>query len=141
MTGKYNDIIHLPHHVSKKHPQMSLIDRAAQFSPFAALTGYDGAIKETARVTDDRVELDQYMKEELSYKLQIIEEKLEDHPEISITYFQADSKKNGGTYVTSNSIVKKIDQYKGLLLMIDGTVIPIDEIISIDGVLLDHENQ
>ncbi|NLB32364.1 MAG: hypothetical protein GX818_01165 [Tissierellia bacterium] len=133
MTEKYHDIINLPHHVSKTHPHMKIIDRAAQFSPFAALTGYDAAVKETARLTDKRVELDEYMKDAISHKLQIIEDCLEDHPEIAITYFQPDMKKNGGVYVTAISAAKKIEKYERVVLMTDGTAIPIDEIISIDG--------
>ena len=133
MTGKYDDIIHLPHHVSKTRPRMISIGRAAQFSPFAALTGYDTAVKETARLTDERVELDEYMKDALSHKLQIIEERLEEYPEITITYFQPDAKKNGGAYVTANNTVKKVEKYERVVIMTDGTVIPIDEIISIDG--------
>lgn len=133
MTGKYDDIINLPRHVSKKHPPMPAIDRAAQFSPFAALTGYDAAIKEKGRLTDRRVELDEYMKDAISYKLQIIEERLGEHPEIAITYFQPDTKKSGGAYITAISSVKKIDKYERLVFMTDGTVISIDGIISIDG--------
>ena len=133
MTEKYDDIIHLPHHVSKTRPRMISIGRAAQFSPFAALTGYDTAVKETARLTDERVELDEYMKDDLSHKLQIIEERLEEHNEIAITYFQPDAKKNGGAYVTANNTVKKVEKYERVVIMTDGTVIPIDEIISIDG--------
>ena len=133
MTEKYDDIINLPHHVSKTRPHMKIIGRAAQFSPFAALTGYDAAVKETARLTDKRVELDEYMKDAISHKLQIIEERLEEHPEIAITYFQPDVKKNGGSYVTAISTTKNIDKYERLVVMTDGTIIPIDEIISIDG--------
>ncbi len=133
MTGKYDDIINLPRHVSKKHPPMPAIDRAAQFSPFAALTGYDAAIKEKGRLTDRRVELDEYMKDAISYKLQIIEERLGEHPEIAISYFQPDTKKSGGVYLTAFSSVKKIDKYERLVFMTDGTVISIDGIISIDG--------
>jgi hypothetical protein len=133
MTKTYDDIIHLPHHVSTTHPHMAAIDRAAQFSPFAALTGYDAAIKETARLTDERVELDEYMKDSLSDRLQIIADRLKEYPEIAITYFQPDTKKNGGAYVTAISAAKKIDQYERVVIMTDGTVIPIDEIISIDG--------
>lgn len=137
MTEKYDDIIHLPHHVSKTRPRMKISDRAAQFSPFAALTGYDGAVKETARLTDDRVELDEYMKDALSHRLQIIEDRLEEYPEIEITYFQPDPKKNGGAYVTAISTVKKIDKYERAVVMTDGTVISIDEIISIDGLIFE----
>jgi len=133
MTGKYDDIINLPRHVSKTRPHMKVINRAAQFSPFAALTGYDAAVKETARLTDERVELDEYMKDALSHRLQIIEDQLEEHPEIAITYFQPDVKKNGGAYVTAISAARKIEKYERVVVMTDGTVIPIDEIISIDG--------
>lgn len=133
MKEKYNDIIHGPRHVSKIRSPMARIARAAQFSPFAALTGYDTAVKETARLTDERIELDQYIKEAISRKLQILEERLEEGPEIEITYFQPDGKKSGGSYNTAIGTVKKIDQYKHLVLMTNGTEIPIDEIISIDG--------
>lgn len=133
MTETYNDIIDLPHHVSTKHPHMTAIDRAAQFSPFAALTGYDSAIKETARLTDERVELDESTKDALSDRLQIITDRIKEHPEVAITYFQPDAKKNGGTYITAVGSVKKIDEYERVAVVSDGTVIPIDEIISIDG--------
>ncbi len=133
MTKAYDDIIHLPHHVSTTHPHMAAIDRAAQFSPFAALTGYDTAIKETARLTDERVELDESMKNSLSDKLQIIADKIKEYPEIAVTYFQPDAKKKGGTYVTAISAAKRIDEYKRVVVMADDIVIPIDEIISIDG--------
>lgn len=132
MKGKYDDIIHLPRHISKKHPPMATTDRAAQFAPFAALTSHDAAVKETARLTDERVELDEYMKDSLSHKLQVIEERLEDYPEIEITYFQPDEKKDGGRYVSVIARVNKIDRYKRVVIMVDGTVIPIDEIITID---------
>ena len=133
MTRTYDDIINLPHHVSTTRPHMTAIDRAAQFSPFAALTGYDAAIKESARLTDERVKLDEYMKGALSDKLQIIADRIKEYPEIAITYFQPDPKKNGGAYVTAISTVKKIDEYERVVVMTDGTAIPIDEIISIDG--------
>ncbi len=133
MTGAYDDIINLPHHISTTHPHMAAIDRASQFSPFAALTGYDAAIKEAARLTDERIELDEYMKDALRDRLKIICDHVKEHPEIAITYFQPDAKKNGGTYVTSISTVKKIDEYKRVVVMADGTTVPIDEIISIDG--------
>lgn len=133
MTRTYDDIINLPHHVSTTRPHMTDIDRAAQFSPFAALTGHDAAIKETARLTDERVKLDEYMKDALSDRLQIIAVRIKEHPEIAITYFQPDAKKNGGAYVTAISAAKKIDKYERVVVMTDGTAIPIDEIISIDG--------
>ena len=133
MTKTYDDIINLSHHVSATRPPMSAIDRTAQFSLFAALTGYDSAIKETARLTDERIQLDEYAKNALSDRLQIIADRIKEHPEVAITYFQPDAKKNGGTYVTAVSSAKKIDEYERIVVMTDGTVIPIDEIVSIDG--------
>ena len=133
MTSAYDDIINLPHHVSAKRPHMTAIDRAAQFSPFAALTGYGAAIKETARLTDERVEIDEYIKGSVSDKLQIIADRIKESPEIVITYFQPDVKKNGGAYVTAISTAKKIDEYDRVVVMSDGTAIPINEIISIEG--------
>lgn len=133
MTGAYDDILHLPHHVSAAHPPMAAIDRAAQFLPFAALTGYDGAIKETARLTDERVELDDSARDALSGRLQIIADRMKEHPEIAITYFQPDAKKSGGAYVTAGGEVKKIDEYERAVVMADGTVIPMDEIICLEG--------
>ena len=138
MTREYDDIIHLPHHVSTKRPHMAAINRAAQFSPFAALTGHDAAIKETARRTDERVELDEYMRETLNQKLQIIADQLKEHPEITITYFQPDDKKDGGAYVTATGIAKKIDEYERLVVMTDGRAISIAEIISIKGQIFDY---
>lgn len=133
MTREYDDIINLPHHVSATHPHMTAINRAAQFSPFAALTGYDAAIKETARLTDERVELDQYTKDTLNYRLQILADWIKEHPEIAITYFQPDANKNGGAYVTTTGIAKKIAIYEQVVVMTDGTTIPFEEIISIEG--------
>lgn len=133
MTKKYDDIIDLPHHVSKTRPQMAVIDRAAQFSPFAALTGHNAAIEETARLTEERVELDEYIKEALNAKLQIIADQLKEYPEIAITYFKPDEKKNGGAYITANGTVKKIDEYERVVIMTDEIKIPIDEIIGIEG--------
>lgn len=133
MTNKYDDIINLPRHVSKKRPPMAIKDRAAQFSPFAALNGHDSAVKETARLTEKRVELDEYMKNDLSNRLQIIADRLKEHHEISITYFQPDGKKDGGAYGTDIGTVEKIDEYERLVLMTKGREIPIDDIISING--------
>lgn len=133
MTRKYDDIINLPHHVSTTRPHMTAIDRAAQFSPFAALTGYDAAVKETGRLTDERVKLDEYMKDALNDRLKIIADRIKEHPEIAITYFQPDAKKNGGAYVTAIGTAKKIEEYERVVVMTNGTAIPIDEIISIDG--------
>lgn len=133
MTNKYDDIINLPHHVSTKHPRMSNLNRAAQFAPFAALSGHDAAVKETARLTNERLELDEYMKDILSNKLQLIADQLTEQPEVVITYFQPDQKKDGGAYVTAAGTVKKIDSYNRIVIMTDGTEIPIEEIINIEG--------
>ncbi len=137
MTSAYDDIIHLPHPVSTKHPRMKAIDRAAQFSPFAALVGHGAAIKETARLTDTRIELDESVKDELSRRLQIIAECVKENPEVEIIYFQPDDKKAGGAYITAFNAVRKIDGYKRVVIMNDGMTVPIDEIISIDGQIFD----
>ncbi len=137
MTGEYDDIINLPRPISKTHPPMSAMDRAAQFSPFAALTGYDAAIKETARLTDEKIELDEYAKDALNERLQILAPRIKEHPEIAITYFQPDAKKNGGAYVTAIGTVKKIDEYERFVVMTDGTAIFIEDIIRIDGQIFD----
>ena len=132
---QYDDIINLPHHTSPTRPRMSAIDRAAQFSPFAALTGYDAAVKETARLTEERIELDEYAKADLDAKLQMIHDNFADKPEISITYFIPDERKAGGAYVTVTGTIKKIDTYEQNLIMTEGPIIPINEIIQIDGEL------
>lgn len=132
---KYDAIINLPHHTSTKHPRMSMLNRAAQFSPFAALTGYDAAVKETARLTDQRVELDEYQKAALDVRLQIVQEHLKERPEISLTYFQPDERKAGGAYLTITGAVKKIDAYESCIIMMDRTIIPICEIVGIEGEL------
>lgn len=133
MTKSYDDIINLPRHESKTRPRMSAINRAAQFAPFAAITGHDAAVKETARLTDKRLVLDEYEKERLNDKLHIIAERLEDRPEVSISYFQPDARKAGGAYVTTTGHVKKIDKYRRIIAMSEGITIPIEEVLEIDG--------
>lgn len=128
---KYDDIIDMPHHVSSVHAHMSITDRAAQFSPFAALTGYDEAVKETARLTEQRIELDEYEKEEIGSKLQYIKSVMPDSPEITITHFEKDLLKDGGSYVMSEGHVKKIDEYENTIVMMNGKKIYIDDIIEI----------
>ncbi len=132
MTDKYGDIINLPRHISKKRPPMPIKNRAAQFSPFAALTGHDSAVRETARITEKRVELDHYMKKELNHKLQILMKKIKEEPEVKITYFLPDDKKDGGVYLTTTGRIKKIDEYKREILMKNGVLVPIDEIIKVE---------
>lgn len=130
MNGRYDDIINLPHPVSQRHPQMPLADRAAQFSPFAALTGLDAALQETARLTDQRITLDEYEQAELDKTLQALREAAPQHPAVEITYFQPDARKAGGQYVTSVGHVKRIAEYEQQLILTDGTSIPLAEIIA-----------
>lgn len=130
---KYDDIIMLPHHVSVNRPHMSLHDRAAQFSPFAALTGYGDAVKETARLTDSRVELDENSKAFLDERLRLLQEQINNHPRITVTYFQPDQKKTGGAYVEAAGDIKKIEIYERVIVLCDGKRIPIDEVIRIEG--------
>lgn len=132
MSNKYDDIINLPHHISKKHPQMTLEARAAQFAPFAALTGYDDEVKETARLTNRRIELDDEAKSILDNKIQIILEQISQRPTVSITYFIPDTRKAGGEYVTITGIIKKVDGYNQVIVLENRTEVPISEIIDID---------
>lgn len=130
-SDKYDDIINLPHHESKKHPRMSLEARSAQFAPFAALTGYDEAIRETARQTDKRIEINEELKRNLNEKLQLIKKEIHTKPKIIVTYFVPDSKKEGGKYVTVTGNVIKIDEYKKKMILENNIEIPISEIIDI----------
>lgn len=132
MTNPYEDIINLPHHTSAVRPGMSIRDRAAQFSPFAALTGYNSAIAETARITDKKIELDEYSKADLNEKLCMIQEQIDEQPEVTITYFRPDHRKSGGAYVTAAGFVKKINTYERTLVMQDDTIILIEDILEID---------
>ena len=125
-NNSYEDIINLPHPVSKNHPQMPLRDRAAQFAPFAALTGHDAAIKETARL-----ELSEEVIAQLNEKINIIRNNIGIEQNVSITYFIPDEKKAGGSYVTYSGIVKKVDEYEHTMIMTDQTVIPIEQISDI----------
>ncbi len=133
MNEKYNDIINLPHYQSKKRPHMSLHDRAAQFSPFAALTGHDEAIKETARLTDEKAELSEAEKTILNEKFNFIFEHIYDQPEITVTYFIPDLLKSGGRYADFTGCVKKYDYYNRVLHFTDNTEIKIDNILEIEG--------
>ena len=135
MNRKYNEIMGLPHHVSKTRPQMPMSDRAAQFAPFAALTGYDAAIKETGRLTDERIELDVEALSALDMKYQLLMEALDEAPEVTITYFQPDERKAGGKYVSAVGAVKKIDDFERRIAMQDGAKIPMDDVLSIEGEL------
>ena len=134
-TNSYSDIIDLPHHVSLVRPQMSMMDRAAQLSPFAALTGYAAAIRETGRLTDQRIEPDESVLAVLNMKFQILISRLLTHPEVSFTYFQPDMKKSGGKYVTVSGTVKKFLEEENTLILLDGTKIPVMDIIVMEGPL------
>ena len=128
----YEDIIDLPHHVSEKYPQMPTADRAAQFAPFAALTGHDAAIRETARLTDERRELDEEEKAVLDEKLRGLLDNEGEPPAATFTYFIPDKTKKGGEYVSVSGRIHKVDRFRGRLILQDGTEIPVDDIRQID---------
>lgn len=141
--GKYDKIINLPHHVSSTRSHMTVIDRAAQFSPFAALTGYNAAVKETARLTEQQIELDEYEKATLDQRILLLQDRLKELPEVTITYFIPDERKDGGKYVSITGAVKKIDTYEKQLVLVNKSKIPIGNILSIEGEvfrLLEMEN-
>ena len=129
---QYDDIINLPHHVSQTRPRMSMTDRAAQFSPFAALADFDAAIREMGRLTEQRIELTEDSREELDRRQQLLVEHLSEHPEVSVTCFVSDERKSGGAYVTVSDGVKKIDRYQRLLVLNDDLWIPLNEMIALD---------
>ena len=123
MTGPYDDMLNLPHPTSRRHSRMSRSDRAAQFAPFAALSGHGTAIAETARLTERRIELDEDVKAALDFKQQMLMDRIDEHP---------DGKKDGGRYVTTTGRLKRIDEVERVLVMEDKTTVPLDDIISID---------
>ena len=129
--GKYDDIINLPHHVSATRPHMPIIDRAAQFQPFAALSGYGDAVRETARLTDEKIELTEDEKALLDTRLQRLADEISSQPKVTLTYFQPDKKKAGGAYVTVTSQLKKIDDLVGTLILMDGKRVLIEDILTI----------
>ena len=132
MSGKYDDIIHLPHHVSQTHPQMPMHDRAAQFSPFAALTGYGAVIRETGRLTETRPELDEDAKGELDRRIALLSTLLESRPLVTLTYFQPDARKEGGACLTITGVVRKIDEYHHLLVMENSPQVPVRDLLSLE---------
>lgn len=132
MKHPYDDIIDLPYHVSERRPQMSMYNRAAQFAPFAALTGHNAAITEAARLTEAEEELSESDVEVLNRKLAYLQS-LDEKPTISVTYFVPDDKKEGGSYHTATGIVKSVEPDKGVLQFEDGTGIPVIRIKDIDG--------
>lgn len=128
----YDDIINLPHPVSATHPHMPRADRAAQFAPFAALTGYDAAIKETARLTDEKIELDEVRVTTLNESIRYISDHLDEKITVTVTYFVSDSKKKGGSYITDAGVVRRIDEFEQLIFLTSGTAIPIRDILEIE---------
>lgn len=133
MNTPYDDIIHLPHHVSQNHPQMPLRDRAAQFAPFAALTGYEAVVGEPARLTASKRELDAQEAEELNRQLAVVIEHLSERPEVTVEYFVPDERKSGGAYVTVTGRVRHVSLPERILVMEDGTVIGLEDIAAISG--------
>ena len=131
MAGKYEDIIHLPRPVSQRHASMTVQDRAAQFAPFAALTGYEDVIEESGRLTDVRIELDEGEVARLNEVLAQIKEQLTEQPRVRLTCFRADSRKAGGAYHTITGKVKKLDEHEKNLLLADGRVIPLEQIFDV----------
>ncbi len=130
--GPYDDIINLPHHISQAHPQMPIRDRAAQFSPFAALSGYEAKVKETARITDTKIELTEDQQAVLDECLRLLEDALPQSPVTAFTYFVPDTKKEGGTYITVTGRIRRIDSIARSIFLTDGTVIPMDDLLQVD---------
>ncbi|MBQ8348559.1 MAG: hypothetical protein IJY19_02800 [Ruminococcus sp.] len=130
---KYENIIDLPHHTSDKRPRMSRENRAVQFSPFAALTGYNAEINETARLTDEKLELSEDRINDINTKLQIIMDNIDEYPEVTVEYFVPDEKKSGGSYIKIIGNIRRIDEHERILIMKDNHTVPIDDIYSIDG--------
>ena len=128
----YEDIVDLPHHVSRKHPQPTMADRAARFAPFAAITGYEEMVLEEARITEERIDLDEGTLSILNEKLNMIQEFIDEEPEVTITYFEPDKKKSGGVYIDITGTVKRIDEYECLVIMTDGKKIRIEDIYSLE---------
>lgn len=132
MTHQHDDILHLPHPTSAKHPRMPIGDRAAIFSPFAALTGHSAAIAETARLTEQKIQLDEDRRSELDEKQRMLEEVIARQPEVTVTWFRPDDRKDGGSYVTTTGNLKRTDGVERVMVMTDGTRIPLDDIIELE---------
>ena len=132
MSGPYDDIINLPHPTSQRHPRMPIHDRAAIFSPFAALSGHGAAIAETARLTERRMELDEDTRAELDRKQAVLLEHIDEQPEITITWFQPDEKKDGGAYLTTTGRLKKLRELERILVLADGTEIPMEDVVALE---------
>lgn len=132
MSGPYDDIINLPHHVSKTRPQMSRAERAAQFAPFSALAGYGAALVETARLTDRRIELEEDDRAAMDRKQQKLMERIGERPEVAVTWFVPDARKEGGQYITTVGRLKRIDEVQRVMVLVDRTEIPLDDVLDIE---------
>ena len=132
MSGPYDNIINLPHPTSQRHPRMPIHDRAAIFSPFAALSGHGAAIAETARLTERRIELDEDTRAELDRRQAILLGHIDEQPEVTITWFQPDEKKDGGAYLTATGRLKKFRELERILLLTDGTEIPLQNVVALE---------
>lgn len=132
MSGPYDDIINLPHHVSKTRPQMSRAERAAQFAPFSALAGYGAALVETARLTDRRIELEEDDRAALDRKQRELLERIRERPEVAVTWFVPDTRKEGGQYITTAGRLKRIDEVRRVMILVDRTEIPLNDIFDIE---------
>ena len=137
-SSKYKDIIDLPHHQYLRRPRMAMIDRAAQFSPFAAITGHNDAIIETARLADRKIELDEGTKSIINEKIQMISDFLFEKPTVTFTHFEPDLKKEGGTYLNTTGTVKRIDEFKREIILTDGRIILIEHIYDIESDLFKY---
>ena len=132
MSGPYDDIINLPHHVSRTRPQMPRADRAAQFATFAALGGYGAALVETARLTDRRIELEEDDRAAMDRKQQKLMERIGERPEVAVTWFVPDARKEGGQYITTVGRLKRIDEVQRVMVLVDRTEIPLDDVLDIE---------
>ena len=134
MTGihDYSDIINLPRPEPRFHQRMPIGDRAAQFAPFAALTGFSGVIEETGRVTEEKIHLDDREKERISRKLQRLQDEIKQQPDVTVTFFVPDAKKSGGSYQKFRGKLKKIDSYEKRVIFVNGMKINFDDILKIE---------
>ena len=141
MSEPYDDMLHLPHPTSVRHPRMPISERAAIFSPFAALTGHAGAIAETARLTDQKMELDEDIKAELDRRQAVLMEHIAEQPEVTVTWFQPDERKDGGSYLTATGRLKKLDEIQRVLVLVDGTKILLDDVASLESECFPYQSQ
>ena len=141
MSGPYDDMLHLPPPTSARHPRMPISERAAIFSPFAALTGLAGAIAETARLTDQKMELDEGTKAELDRRQAVLLEHIAEQPEITVTWFQPDERKDGGAYLTAAGRLKKLDEIQRVLVLVDGTKILLDDVAGLESECFQDQSQ